>query len=120
MICILGFTDFQVSAVQASYRKGTVSPEDLARRWFIGIETAKLTIENTMQRGVRDFNSTQGSRRLKHTNYQLKYRHLRSAVYTDTLMQRSSHYVRILVGKSIARISSGKSFIQYRQRQNLI
>jgi hypothetical protein len=82
--------DFHISvlkfaAVQATRRKGSITPEELAKRWFIGIETARRTIEQTTQRAVRDFTSTQGSRRLKHTHYQLKYRHLQTEVYTDTL-----------------------------------
>jgi hypothetical protein len=45
-------------------------------------------IEQTSQRAVIDFGSIQGSHRLKHTHYQLKYRHLRSSVYTDTLFAK--------------------------------
>lgn len=77
--------NFNVSAV-VSAKKGTVSAIDLAKRWFIGVETAKRTIDSTTQRGVRDFTSSSGTKRLKSTAYQLRYRHLRATVYTDTLI----------------------------------
>lgn len=79
--------DFQVS-VAVSKRKGTVTPTDLARRWYIGVEAARRTIERTTQRAVRDFAFTSGIRRLKATAYQLKYRHLRASVYTDTMYSK--------------------------------
>ena len=68
-----------------SLKKRSLTAEELASKWFIGIETAKRTIERNTQRGVRDFSNTTGTRRLKHTAYQLKFRHLRSSVYTDTM-----------------------------------
>jgi hypothetical protein len=57
----------------------------LAERWFIGIDTARKTIEATTQRGVRDFLGSKGTRRMKHTAHQLLYRHLRAVVYSDTM-----------------------------------
>jgi hypothetical protein len=78
-----------VATTTSLHRKGTVRADLLAKRWFIGLETAKRTIELSSQRAVRDFTSTEGSRRLKHTNYQLKYRHLRSAVCTDTMFSKT-------------------------------
>jgi hypothetical protein len=51
-----------LAAVQATRRKGTVTSEALAKRWFIGVETARRTIDQTTQLAVRDFTSTQGSR----------------------------------------------------------
>ncbi len=68
-----------------SKKSRSLRPEELASKWFIGIETARKTIERTTQRGIRDFTDTSGTRRLKHTSYQLKFRHLRSSVYTDTM-----------------------------------
>jgi hypothetical protein len=74
--------------LMGSYGYATSNGEELAKKWYIGIETARRTIENTTQRAIRDFNTIQGIRRLKHTHYQLKYRHLRSAVYTATLFAK--------------------------------
>lgn len=81
------YFNFQV-AVAVSKRKGTVTPTELAKRWFIGVESARRTIERTTQRAVRDFAFTSGTRRLKHTAYQLKYKHLRASAYTDTMFSK--------------------------------
>ena len=74
-----------VSAVTQGRRKGTVSPELMAQRFFVGLETARRTWERTTQLGVRDFSHATGTKRLKHTNYQQRYRRLRATAYTDTL-----------------------------------
>ena len=78
-----------ISAVQTKARKGTVSPETLAKRWNIGIETARKTIEKTTQLAVRDFTNVTGSRRLKPIHHQLKYRRLDVEMYCDILEGRS-------------------------------
>jgi hypothetical protein len=44
-----------ISEITSNKRKGTVNEYELAKRWFIGIDTARKTIEATTQRGVRDF-----------------------------------------------------------------
>jgi hypothetical protein len=69
-------------------RKGTVTASDLAKRWYIGLPAAQRTIQQTTQRGVRDFTSTGGFRRMKHTAHQLLYRHIRAAIYTDTMFSK--------------------------------
>ena len=53
--------------------KGTVSPELIAKRRGIGIETAKHTFNATTQLGVRDYTYSPGTHQLKHTVYQLKF-----------------------------------------------
>ena len=73
-----------ISGLKTAQRKGTITPDELARRWRCGLETAKRTIEKTTQRAVRDFSDTKGMRRLKPTTYQLKYPRLRTELYTDT------------------------------------
>ena len=73
-----------IAGIQTANRKGTVTAEELSRRWRCGLETAKRTIEKTTQRAVRDFTDSRGMRRLKPTAYQLKYPRLRTEFYTDT------------------------------------
>jgi hypothetical protein len=77
-------SEYLCSSYQA-VRRGTPSPLELSKRWFIGLHAAKRTLERTTQRGIRDFTMSQGTRRLRHSTYQLMYRHLRSSVYTDTM-----------------------------------
>ena len=58
--------------VGSKKRKGYVGPEELAKRWHIGLETARKTLDRTTQLAVRDFTHTMGGRRLKPIHYQLK------------------------------------------------
>lgn len=73
-----------ISALMTAHRKGTITAEELSRRWRCGLETAKRTIDKTTQRAVRDFTDSRGMRRLKPTAYQLKYPRLCTEFYTDT------------------------------------
>ena len=71
------------NTVGTKKRKGYVGPEELAKRWHIGLETARKTLDRTTQLAVRDFTHTMGGRRLKPIHYQLKYRRLRCEMYVD-------------------------------------
>lgn len=76
----------KVSSTNSVRKKGTVTPEVLAKRWRIGVDLAKRTIDRTTQLGVRDFTAIQGSRRLRHSNQQFNYRRFNATVYTDTML----------------------------------
>jgi ribosomal protein S25 len=43
----------QIFATNSSQRTSRVTPEKLAQRWGIGVNTAKLTLKFTTQKGVR-------------------------------------------------------------------
>ena len=77
-----------ISSVQTRQRKGAVSPETLAKRWHIGLEVARKSLEKTTQLGVRDFSNVTGSRRLKPIHHQLKHRRLDVEMYVDTVEGR--------------------------------
>jgi hypothetical protein len=68
-----------------THRKGTISASELAKRWYVGVETARRTLHRTTQLGVRDFANIKGTRRMKYTAHQLMFRHLRADVYTGTM-----------------------------------
>eukprot|EP00980_Cylindrotheca_fusiformis_P003211 scaffold727_cov104-Cylindrotheca_fusiformis.AAC.1 len=72
-------------AIQSKGRKGTVTKEQLARRWRCGLDIAERTLQKTTQRAVRDFTHSTGGRRIKPTAYQLRYPRIRTPMYTDTL-----------------------------------
>jgi hypothetical protein len=69
-------------------RKGTITAAELSKKWFIGVETARRTLDRTIQLGVRDFLNVKGTRRLQHTAHQLMYRQLKTDVYTDTMFSK--------------------------------
>ena len=82
-----GLSDHQTHQIYniPHHKKGTVSPEQIASRWGIGLKSATNTYNMTMQLGVQDFTTLTGSQRLKHTAYQLKHRRLWCNMYTNTL-----------------------------------
>lgn len=82
---VISTSRFNVSSSSSIRRKGTISAQDLARRWRISIDLAERTIERTTQLGVRDYTSMQGTRRLRHSNQQFSYRRLNAVVFTDTM-----------------------------------
>jgi hypothetical protein len=44
-----------IVSVTNTTRKGTIVAKELAEKWFIELNTAQRTIEQSTQRGVRDF-----------------------------------------------------------------
>ena len=88
-LCKDGFIDSVLERhtylLQGSRRKGTVSPEALAKQSSIRLETARRTIERMSQMAVQDFHDSGGTWQLKHMNMQLQYRHLNCTMYTDML-----------------------------------
>jgi Fe-S-cluster containining protein len=75
---------YSIFGLKVTHRKGTVTADELSRRWRCGLETARKTLNKTTQRAVRDFTDSRGMRRLKPTAYQLKYPRIRTELYTDT------------------------------------
>jgi hypothetical protein len=65
-----------------------MSASELSKKWFIGVETARWTLDWTTQLGVRDFLNVEGNRRLKHMTTQLMFRHLRTDIYTSTMFSK--------------------------------
>jgi hypothetical protein len=72
--------------LKSKRRKGTVTPQYLAKRWQISLELATKTIEKTTQKVVLDFSHMKGTRRLLHLTQQLQYRPLNAVCYTDTMI----------------------------------
>jgi hypothetical protein len=83
------FRNKVIVSAASTVRKGTVTAKDLADKWFIGLNAAKRTLEQSTQRGVRDFTMTEGYKRMKHTEHQLMYRHIRTSVCTDTMFNKT-------------------------------
>jgi hypothetical protein len=82
-LCPTTFTKrvLRTMAIQSHKRKGTVTKEQLARRWRCGLDVAERTLQKTTQRAVRDFTHATGGRRIKPTAYQLRYPPLEQGRY---------------------------------------
>ena len=76
-----------VSRVQSAGRRTKVTPEELSRRWGIGLQTAIRTLQTTTQRGVRTY-PLQLDRRVRTWNHHLKVGVNRCSVYTDTMFAK--------------------------------
>jgi hypothetical protein len=74
----------RISSVNSRERQ-TMSPEKLANNWGIGLEAAKRTIEKTTQRGIRSVANPSISRRFRTNDRSLRYRRLKTNVFTDTM-----------------------------------
>ena len=78
-------SNVNVSNVTSSTRKPKIDPAKLARTWGIGIEAASRTVRVTTQRGIRTVMHPSLSRRFRTNDRQLRYRRLRTDLYSDTL-----------------------------------
>ena len=74
----------QVSSTK-SKRRTTFTPERLAANWGIGLDAAQKTLKVTTQRGVRQVLNPTLSRRYRTNDRHLRYRRLRTDVFSDTL-----------------------------------
>ena len=72
-----------------SDRHSTVSPENLSKKWKIGLETARKTLRVTTQQGIRTA-VTPITRRYRVDNLALHRNRLNSRFYTDTLFARTT------------------------------
>jgi len=71
-----------------------VGPEDLAKRWNIGIKTATQTVKVTTQKGVRTVLHPTLARRFRTKDRQLRYRRLSCEMFTDTLEASQVSWLR--------------------------
>lgn len=76
--------DRQVAAVSTDDRHPFLSPETLARRWGIGLDTAHRTMKATTQAGVRHLTHPI-DRRLRTRRADLKFPTSNKPIYSDTM-----------------------------------
>jgi hypothetical protein len=77
-----------VSSAKTESRGSVISPQELSRRWGIGLETAKKTLTVTTQRGVRHvLHPTE--RRVRTRMSHLRYRRLKSKFFSDTMFSKT-------------------------------
>jgi hypothetical protein len=92
------------ASVLTSDRHLKVGPEELSRKWNIGLETAKATLDVTMQHGVQTAVHPM-SRRLRVDHLHLHRPRLKGTWYLDTLIAK----VKLLLGNKCANVfTNGK------------
>ena len=80
-------TAYSIAATVTGERHSSVTPENIARMWNIGIETAKRTLHVTTQRGVRTAVHPL-HRRYRVDHLHLNRRRLNGDWYSDTLFSK--------------------------------
>jgi len=92
---------FNVAAAEmSSARAPRMDPAILAKRWGIGVEQARKTLEHTTSRGFRSVLHPDLSRRFRTNDRQLRYRRLPVTMFSDTLIsgvksRRGNKYAQI-------------------------
>jgi hypothetical protein len=76
-----------ICSLHSSERVSTLTPEILTKRWGIGLEASKSTLQATTQAGIRNVFAP-GERKLRFRTDHLKYPHLKTTMYTDTMFAR--------------------------------
>jgi hypothetical protein len=77
----------QASSIITNERHSVATPEDLARLWNIGIQTAKDTVRVTTKKGIRTATHPM-TRRVRVDHLHLHRQRLRGTWYADTLLSK--------------------------------
>ena len=77
-----------ISSISTKKGKPSVSPYDLAKRWGIGLETAKKTLLHTTQRNLRTAPNPLLSERYRTNDQMFRYKRLSTDIFTDTMLVR--------------------------------
>ena len=75
-----------ISSISTKKGKPSVSPYDLAKRWGIGLETAKKTLLRTTQRGLHTTPNPLLSQRYRTNDRMFRYKRLSTDIFTDTML----------------------------------
>ena len=73
-----------VAAIRVGDATSDVTPENVARRWMVGLETAKKSLKVTTQRGIRSIPNP-ATRRFKTQMAHLRYPRIRGTFYADIM-----------------------------------
>jgi len=98
--------DAAVASVQAKQSKPTITPEQLARQWNIGLDTAKRTLKVTTQAGLRNI-YIPSDRKTRLKAPWLKFPSINTRMYSDALF---SSVPSIHKAKGAVVFTDGKGF----------
>ena len=85
MISSKGKDPVSVKVLNTSRRRNSLSPQLLTRRWVTHLETAKRTLDATIQRSVCSVLNPTMTRRYRTNGRHLRYLRLPHDIFTDTL-----------------------------------
>jgi len=93
-------------AMESETRHTAVTAEEIAKKWQIGLESAKATLKNTTQLAVRT-SLHPLHKRYKNPMAWLRFNRLQVTVYTDTMFSR----VKSTRGNTAAQVFSAGNFV---------
>jgi hypothetical protein len=94
------------AAVESNARHSSVSAEELARKWRIGLGTAQNTLKVTTQFGLR--HAVHPLRRRYRTDLMtMNLRRINTTLYTDTLISK----VKSLRGMKVAQVYANDDMV---------
>ena len=73
-----------ILSLETSKRRSVITPEALAKRWNIGLNSAKKTMNQTTQKGIRNV-LVQAERRSRQRTAQVMFPTLRGTTFSDTM-----------------------------------
>jgi hypothetical protein len=77
----------EVAALSSSTRKPKITPHDLSRKWCIGLETAKKTIQVTTQSGIRNIFAP-SERKVRFKAPWLKFPSINTKIFADQMFAK--------------------------------
>jgi hypothetical protein len=92
-----------VAAIRTGDVTSSVTPENVARRWMVGIDTARTSLKVTTQRGVRSIPNP-ATRRFKTQMAHLRYPRLKGMFYAD-IMEPNFHRVREAIAAGTIKVA---------------
>jgi hypothetical protein len=99
--------DRKFAAIGSKTRHSQVTAEELAKKWRVGIDTARQMLKVTTQLGVRTAVHPL-TRRYRTDHFTLRYKRLNETLYSDTMFAT----VKSLKGNKCAQVFSAKYFIR--------
>jgi hypothetical protein len=99
----------RIYALSTTKKRSALTPEILSRRWGIGLDTAKKTLQATTQAGICNVLAP-GKRKVRQRLDHLKFPNLRGQYYTDTMFSK----VKSTRGHKTAQVfTSGHGYDRY-------
>jgi hypothetical protein len=99
--------NIRTDAIESARRHSNVTAEDLAKKWHVGLETARQTLKVTTQYGIRHSEQLMGQR-FRTDIFHLNHNYLQTRMYTDTLFSK----VLSIKGNKCAQVFCNEDFIK--------
>jgi hypothetical protein len=108
-VCVATYLPQDCDRKIAAMRHSQVTAEELAKKWRVGIDTARQTLKVTTQLGVRTAVHPFLMRQYRTDHFTLRYKRLNETFYADMMFAM----VKSLKGNKCAQVFSAKDFLRF-------